>query len=317
MRPLYRAAVLLLIGGLTGHFSASDRARADLLSSFAGFDTAWETGVSGLVSSYDADTRNDLPVSGPLTGIALPAFGTGRVSYPGGIGSVPSPGGTVGRNFDEGAVGIRLVNDTLIVQLATALNPQTGYYHSGWSAWYGQGDVFLDLADTGGVRHYALLTTWARDPAGHPLSLNRGGFGNAQDFHVGGGPGGASLEGHLVRLSGDADVALTGGAGAYTASIAPVGLDIRAFAAAGADLGNAALVNQTVTDLGQPWYVQTWTLPRAALSGDPIFDIALHAIPSCGNDQIGARFAVPEPGPLALVLFGLLFVGVRCLAPGR
>jgi hypothetical protein len=288
----------VLIGGL-------GFARADLISEFSGFDTVWETGVSGLLSSYDADTRAGLPLTGPTTGVSLPTLGAGRVTYPGGIGQVPSPGGSIGRHFDEGVLGLKIVGNELIVQLAGGLDPQTGYYYSGWKSWYSQGDLFIDVQDSLGISHYALLSAWARDDDGDPIHLNRGRFNTAEAFHVSGGPGGGSLEGHLVGLRGDSDVALTGGNGSYNSSNAPAGLDIRAFAQNGNDLGDTALTHRSVSDLGQTWYIQTWTLDLGDLSSDSTFDLGLHSAMSCGNDQIGGVYSVPEPGMLALTLLGV------------
>lgn len=292
-------AATLLGGGI---------ARADLVQKYNGFDTVWEIGTSGLQSSYSADTINAAPVNGTTTGSFLPVFGPNRVSYPNGVGEVPSPGGSVGRNFDEGALGVMVVGNQLILQLASRLNPQSGYYYDGYHSWYGQGDLFVDVADSSGVQHFALLSSWGRDTLGNPISLNGGHFNTAQSFHLTGGTSGSSLEGHLVRLGENADVTVTGGTGAYNAGNAPNGLDLRTFAAGGSDLGTAGLTHSSVVDQDHTWYVQTWTVSLGDFSPDGSFNIGLHSTVSCGNDQIGGQFAVtPEPASLALVLAGLLF----------
>ncbi len=286
-------------------------AQADLIQSFADFNYVAEVGVSGLQSSYYADTRGGHPVAGPTTGAELPVFGPDHVTYPHGVGQVPSPGGSVGQNFDQGVLGIQLAGDDLIFQLATALNPQTGYYYHGWHTWYGQGDLFVDLADSAGVRHYALLNSWGRNEHGSPISLNGGHFHAAQEFHLTGGAGGTSLEGHAVRLEGDDDVTLTGGTGAYYSGIAPAGLDVRTYAAGGTDLGSAGLVHSSVVDGGRTWYLQTWTVDRDLLSTDATFNIGLHAAASCGNDQIGGLASVPEPATALLLVIGVLVRATR------
>jgi len=287
-------------------------APADLIQSFADFNYVSEIGVSGLQSSYFTDTWNGQPVAGPTIGPQLPVFGPDRVTYPYGVGPVPSPGGAVGLNFDQGVLGIKLAADNLIFQLATALNPQTGYYYNGWNTWYGQGDLFVDLGDSAGVRHFALLNSWGRNNNGTPITLNGGYFNGAQAFHLSGGAGNTSLEGHLVRLNTDNNVTLTGGTGAYYAGIAPTGLDLRTYASGGTDLGSAGLVQSSVLDAGRTWYVQTWTLPGSALSTDPTFNVGLHATASCGNDQIGGLYSVPEPASILLILAGVaLRVGRR------
>lgn len=285
--------------------AAAPIARADLFQAFLGFDTVSEIGVSGLQSSYYSDTKINQPISGATTGSSLAVFGPDRVTYPNGIGQVPSPGGSIGAQFDQGVLGIKIDGDNIVFQLATALSPQTGYYHSGWKSWYGQGDLFIDVMSGDGVQHFALLNAWGRDTAGNPLSLNGGYLSAAQKFHVGNNTD-SSLEGHLVHLTSDGDVALTGGTGAYHSGIAPTGLDLRTYAAGGTDLGNAGLTLTSLTDQNRTWYLQTWTIGLDNFSTDATFNIGLHAAASCGNDQIGGSFAVPEPASLALVLVGVL-----------
>ncbi|MBP7746045.1 MAG: PEP-CTERM sorting domain-containing protein [Phycisphaerae bacterium] len=284
---------------------AAPIARADLFQAFLGFETVSEIGVSGLQSSYYSDTKINQPLSGATTGTSLAVLGPDRVTYPNGIGQVPSPGGSIGAQFDQGVLGIKIDGHNIVFQLATALNPQAGYYHSGWKSWYGQGDLFVDVTSGNGVEHFALLNTWGRDTAGNPLSLNGGYYGAAQEFHVGNNMN-SSLEGHLVRLASDSDIALTGGTGAYHSGIAPNGLDLRTYAAGGTDLGDAGLTQTSVVDQNRTWYLQTWTIGLDDLSTAGTFDLGLHAAASCGNDQIGGTFAVPEPASLALVLAGAL-----------
>ncbi len=289
-------------------------AQADLLDFFTDYITFNDIGVSGLESTYYADTKNGLPISGPVTASFLPVLGPSRVTYPSGVGQVPSPGGGIGKHFDQGLLGVKVENGNLILKLAGGLDPQSGYYHSGWKSWYGQGDLFLSIFDSRGVTHYALLSAWARDGQGQPISLNGGHFNAAQNFHVAGGAGGTSLEGHLVRLESDSQVTLTGGTGAYHAGIAPPGLDLRTFAADGIDLVYANLVHDVVHDLGQNWYVQTWTIGLGHLSADGTFVVGMHAAVSCGNDQIGGEvsISVPEPSTIGILIVGAtLLLGLR------
>lgn len=280
--------------------------QADLITEFAGFDTVWEVGVSGMQSSYHNDTAKGLPITGPTISNYFPVFGPDRVSYPSGIGPVPSPGGTIGQNFDQGVLGVQVTDDSLIFQLASTLDPRAGYYHSGWKTWYGQGDLFITVEDGDGISHYALLSSWARDGDGEAISLNGGHFNKAQNYHLFGGDGGTSLEGHLVALADDGNVTLTGGRGAYTPSNAPAGLDLRAFAEGGEDLGDADLTYASITDLNRTWYLQSWTIGLDELSADAAFDVALHTVASCGNDQIGMFCSVPEPSTMLLAIGGLV-----------
>jgi len=305
MHVLRRLSVFTIMVLGTGH------ARADFISEFDGFATIDGIGVSGLTSSYYGDTTAGLSLTGPTTSTSLALFGSDRISYPSNIGEVPSPGGLLGTHFDQGMLGWKLDGSQLTFKLAGGLDPLSGYYHSGWKTWYGQGDLFVSVKDNLGLHHFALLSNWATDDGGNPHQLNRGFFSDAQAFHLSGGAGGENIEGHLVELAMDSDVLISGGRGAYTSSNAPFGLDRRVYAGGGTDLGDAALVHGSFSDLGQQWYTQTWTLNLADLSTDADFEIGLHAAPSCGNDQIGATFAIPEPATLALLTFGLAAVGLR------
>lgn len=280
-------------------------------AAFAGFTSVDEVKVSGLTSSYYTDIMGGDPL--PDTMFTL---GTSRVSYPSGIGTRPSPAGSIGRVFDEGMLGIMVDGDDLIVRVAGGLDPQTGYWHTGWSSWYGQGDVFLTVEDDT-ISQYALLNSWVRDESGTPRDLSS--FGKAKSFHIA-GDSGSSLEGHLVELTDDDQVALVGGAGTYYPGYGatPTGLDFRVYAQGGKDLGDASLTHTSVTDYGlgdvqQTWYVQTWTVPLEWLSGSDEFTIGLHKAASCGNDQIALLTSVAPtsvvPAPPA-VLLGLLGVSM-------
>lgn len=286
-------------------------AQADLLDHFADYDVVEEIGVSGLVSTYHADTKNGSAVDGDITGDALAILGPARVSYPKGIGEVPSPGGSVGQGFDQGVLGIATWGDEISVSLATRINPLSGRYNNDWKTWYGQGDLFIDVHDSTGVEHFALLNTWARND-GSLQSINRGHFSDAMDYHVSGGANGGSLEGHLVKLNSNDDVAQTGGRGAYDSDDAPAGLDMRLFAEGGEDQGSANLVHAGLNVNGVEWYVQTWTIDAGLLSSDDDFTVGLHSTVSCGNDQIGGTFAVPEPsGIIPMIVAGVLFLRRR------
>lgn len=161
---------------LTIAVACSPSVQADLPDVLSGFDAVWEVGVSGLESSYHTDTVAGLPVTGPTTHNFLHDLGPSLVCYPSGVGEVPSPGGSLGRNFDQGVLGIKLEDASLVVRLASALDPLEGFYHSGWNAWYGQGDLFFSVEDSAGISHYSLLNAWPRDELGVPRTLNGGHF---------------------------------------------------------------------------------------------------------------------------------------------
>ncbi len=307
---------LLLIGVV------APAASADLSVAFDGFDAVFETGVSGLTSSYFDYTRSG--GVGNYVPDTLFSLGSDRVLYPHGVGSVPSPGGAIGRMFDEGALGVKHVGADLVIQLAGTMDPLAGYYHSYFGVWYGQGDVFLTVADDAGVRQYALLNAWARRWNGSGRRLDGGHYDEAQAFHLGGGINGTDLEGHMVRLNEHEDVVCVGGAGAYAPDYVPqpTGLDYRVFAQGGDDLGDAALVHGTTRDTGldgmeQDWFVQTWTVPVTWLSTSQTFELGMHATASCGNDQIALVTDVSHtPAPGALLL-GALGLGLLPLSRGK
>lgn len=267
---------------------------ADLLDQFDGFTYVNEIGDSGLKSDNGA---TKLPTS-------IPELGPGQVSYPSGVGTVPSPGGAVGKIFDQGVLGVMTDGGNLIVKLAGGLNPATGYYYSGWQSTYGQGDVFITVQDDTGVKNFALLSQWGANV--HLGKSTETYYNTAQSFH-------ADYQGFLVELTADQHVVLTSGAGAYTpgASNSPAGLDYRIFAQDGTVVGDAGLVTGAVND-GQMWYLQTWTVPLSWLSSDPVFQIGLHAATSCSNDQIAlTTTVVPVPAAAILGMLGLGVAGWR------
>jgi len=309
----YRLCALF---GVAAFSLACQAARADLNGAFSGFTSVNAVGVSGLQSSYAAAVNSGATVSG-IT--ALPTLGPSRVNYPSGVGTLPSPGhynNNEGSSFDIGMIGVKFVGNNIVVQIASAINAKTGFQTDG--TYFNIGDVFLTVDDSAaGVKQFALLNEWARNGAGHADSLNGGYFNSAENYHLTGGAGGTSLEGHLVQLTQNSQVQIAGGTDAYYPGIAPAGLDLRAFADGGTDKGNASLTFGSTTDVGmsglQSYYIETWTIDRSLLSSDASFDFALHADMSCGNDEIDGIFQnnapgvppVPAPGAALLGLLGL------------
>jgi hypothetical protein len=280
--------------------------RASLVTDeFTGFNYVDETGVSGLTSSY----YYSISISDPRPN-TLPELGPGRVNYPS-VGQYPSGG----REYDEGVLGWRVEDGYLIVRVANGLNPLTGHLDDG--AMYGQGDMFLTVEDSGAVRQFALLNSWARNGS-IPITLGGTGytgFNTAQAFHVGG------MEGHMVLLNSDSDVAFSQGYRTYSPLPGPYpppqGVDSRVFAQGGVDLGSAGLTHEfyDVSGSSNDWYIQTWAIPLQWMSGDGEFDFSLHMAPTCANDQIAmnghVEGGVPEPATLVLTLVGVGLWGWR------
>ncbi len=282
--------------------AAAAPALAGLASQFAGYRSTSQIGVSGYQSSYHGDSAANRSVTGQTIANSLAVFGANRVSYPNGVGSVPSPGGAFGAQFDMGMLGIRVRGNQMSVRLASRIDPNTGVYSSSHKTWYGSGDVFLGIEDSAGVRQFALLQTWARDRAGQAVDYGKGFFDAAEAFHLNG------REGHLVSLTRDRDVQTTGGPGGYSRNNAPAGLDVRAFAKGGTDLGFANLTHGQVQDLGQTWYLSTWTFDLSRITSDSAFGISLHSTASCGNDSIGMTLPVPAPAAAVLGTLGLALI---------
>ena len=337
-----RTGLIVIFGSMLAAVAAfpaiavADLAGPILTGQFAGYDVVVsEVGISGLRSSYYDLTKPVPPGSLNLIPQVMPALGPNRIQYPHTIGTVPSPGSydqVEARYFDEGVLGVKVAGGKLVVTFAGGLDPLKGHYYKGWDTNFGQGDVFISVEDSSGVRQFALLNAWPRNGSGSPIRLDGGMFDTAQAFHTTGGTGNTSLEGYLIRLGDNdtvPDVVRVDGAGSYNPSypLPPVGLDYRCFAQDGSVVGNAGLRNldgtwaiQTVQDVGyyytndyktkkQNWYVETWSVPFEWLSTDSVFDIALHVVPSCGNDQIGLTTQVQVPGPGAAIL-GLIGVGM-------
>lgn len=286
--------------------AASASAFAGLVSEFTGFNYVNEVGTSGLRSSYHADATSNQAISGGTISSSIHTLGPSRVLYPSGVGSVPSPGGSLGANFDLGALGIRVNGNSVTVKVASAHDPLTGYTHNGTH--YGLGDMFVSVKDGLGVRQFALLSPWARNSGGTPRTIGGGShFNSAQSFHTSGGAGGTSLEGHLVRLTNNGHVTMTGGTGGYSTSSAPNGLDTRAFARGGTNLGDANLLNWSIVDAGNTWYLQQWTFDLSSITAQAGAVLGLHTTYSCGNDQIALVQPIPAPES---TLLGTLGVGL-------
>ena len=289
-------------------------ANADLAANFTGmgFESVFEQNVSGWRSSYHAYTQGSSGVNN-IPNEMFTLFDQ-RVYYPW-VGEVPSPGGSRGRLFDEGAIGLKIDGANLVVQVAGRLNPLTGIKYS--RTWYGQGDVFVTVEDSAGVRQFALLNSWAKKPDQSYRKLGNGHFNQAKNFHATGGVGDTSLEGWLVRLLNSDDVARVGGPHSYVAtSGSPDGLDYRTFVQGGqpvdwANIAHTTTQEQDPKGLWQTWYMQTWEFPASWISSEQVFDIGLHKISSCGNDQIGmvTTAVVPAPHAAVLGMIGLTIVG--------
>jgi len=296
-------------------------AGADLPANFTdmGFESVYEQNVSGLQSSYHAYTEGSSGVNNVPD--VMFTLSDQRVSYPS-VGQVPSPGGPAGRHFDEGALGLKIEGDNILIRVAGRLDPLTGRELN--RIWYGQGDMFVTVEDSEGVRQFALLNGWARKSDGAYRSLGRGYFDSAMEFHAAGGAGDTSLEGWLVRLLDSDDVAGVDGPRSYSADHGiPEGLDFRTYAQGGQPVAWANLEHTTTQEQDpggnwQTWYIQTWEFPVSLISDESLFDIGLHKIASCGNDQIAMldRISIPEesppvPTPSAAVLgvIGLAIAG--------
>jgi len=289
-------------------------ANADLAAHFTGmgFESVFGQDVSGLKSSYHAHTQGSSGVNNIPN--EMFTLSDQRIFYPW-VGKVPSPGGPTGRLFDEGAIGLKIDGANVVVKVAGRLNPLAGINLGG--TWYSQGDMFITVEDSAGVRQFALLNSWAKKPDQSYRNLGDGHFNQARDFHATGGAGETSLEGWLVRLLNSDDVAGVGGPHSYAAtSGSPDGLDYRTYVQGGqpvdwANIAHTTTQEQDPEGLWQTWYMQTWEFPASWISSEQVFDIGLHKVSSCGNDQIGmvTTAVVPAPHAAVLGIIGLAIVG--------
>ena len=120
-------------------------ANADLAEHFTGmgFESVFEQNVSGLRSSYHAYTQGSSGANNMPNEMFI--LLDQRICYPG-VGEVPSPGGSTGRLFDEGAIGLKIEGGNVVVKVAGRLDPKKGIRLSG--IWYSQGDMFITVDDS-------------------------------------------------------------------------------------------------------------------------------------------------------------------------
>lgn len=246
---------------------------------------AEEAGTTGRHSTYHGRTIDRLERG------ELPRLGDDRVRF--GHGPQPSPGGSTGRHFDEGALACRLdrAANTLTVAVAAGADPQRWYRAGSFArSPHGQGDLFVDVLTRGGdVLHFALLNPMdeGRD-VGH-----KGLYRQATELrHTG-----RAKPGDLVRITREEHIAKSGGRRGFERhGNSPRGLDERVLAQGGTVVDGARLeryevvAHQPLINNDDTWYVSQWTLPLAALgtAEDPAKVLALHIATTCGNDQIGA-----------------------------
>lgn len=259
-----------------------------------------------------------------------------RIDFTGHPNDTPSGDAQGPHNFDEGAVGIRLVGNKIRIAVAAGI-PHAGIdVPPPGGTMFAQGDMILDVRDSAGtVRTFGALT---RIPPNGSATLPSQ-FNNARNYRNA-LPGGITVDGagngtsHLVQINNNGGLMAGGGANGYgyngSANIADAGdggdfndADLRIYAqdATGTandntDLGSIAYTEKSFTDPNNSnwtWYVHTWEIDIADLVGlgldGDAFTLAFHKAATCSNDIIGGVVTIPAPGAALLGALGLGLVG--------
>ena len=138
----------ILLGGIT-LLALCPAGWADLVSGLSGLTGVSEIGTGRPQSDHE---MAKLPVS-------MFTLGPNLAAYPYGIGPVASSGVVRGLRFDLGLLGVEREDDSLVADAISTLGSQADSYYSGWSTWYGQGDIFLAFDDSAAdVESGALLS---------------------------------------------------------------------------------------------------------------------------------------------------------------
>ena len=210
---------------------------------------------------------------------------TSDITYPGGVGSLPSPGnlGEGGEKFDLEGLNYAYDNDFIYLSVTSSFNE--GAYSSAWNQTYGRGDLFFGFG------------------------------GNKYDYAI-------TSDGRLVDVSTYNEISTKPGTYYNYASIRAAAGAWRV--GTGSTLGNvnilksydATLESNPMFGGGAGTYVWEYRFSRALLSDFGNGMITFHQTLECGNDLMEKQYeSVPEPA--TMVLFGIGLAGLGAKLRGR
>ena len=276
------------------------------------------------------------PASAPYPTYWIEQNNYAPVSYPYGIGNVPSPGGASGEKVDLEALYWRLNGDlaqpSLQVLLATSVDDHA--YFRSWQRHYRLGDLFLDMDGDGVYDFVSVTTDW--DGGGiQPWRAYDPATGTYRSLDHDAAPGSLYQISHPAEavVTPDSQVATIIGPGGGYGDYPDIESVVRPWVVdqdpgkVGAAIGLAGLAKQsysygpswgggyygdypnqpngTLFSEDNTWFYE-WTIPLywidpdGSLTAENVQHIGLHLALECGNDLIaheGTPIVRPQDGP--------------------
>ena len=210
---------------------------------------------------------------------------TADITYPGGVGSLPSPGNLAegGEKFDIEGLNFAYDNDFIYLSVTSSFNE--GAYTTGWNQTYGRGDLFFGFV------------------------------GDKDDYAI-------TSDGRLVDVA--TANGITNKPGTYYNNLAIRDAVGAWRVGTGTNLGgvdilksyDASLEGNPMFGGGAGTYIWEYRFSRSLLSDFGSGAITFHQTLECGNDLLEKQYeSVPEPA--TMVLFGIGLAGLGAKLRGR